>query len=240
MMPNKLSFKSWNKIWHRCKDICRKHPKKALLGILCVPLLTIILNDQYISWAYHDAVYASIDAVPAHDVALVLGTSRIYDGHINRFYLGRIEAAAALYHAGKVRALVVSGDNSRDDYNEPELMKQDLIAYGVPEEHISCDFAGFSTLDSVHRIEKIFGQERYLIVSQDFHIRRALFIAGALDHQASAYAAPGPGSWFWLKVRCREVLARGKAFAEVCILQTGPRFLGPPIDPVLKQSLSSR
>jgi SanA protein len=142
------------------------------------------------------------------------------------FYLSRIEAAAQLYKAGKVQALVVSGDNGRVEYDEPTQMKNDLIAMGVPAEFITCDYAGFSTLDSVHRAERVFQESEYIVVSQAFHVRRALFIAADRGHNAVGYAVSTPGGFWGAKVRLREVLARVKAVLQVHALGSDPKYLG--------------
>src|SRR5690606_11301793 len=120
---------------------------------------------------------ARVDDLAPRPVALVLGTSRMLaDGRPNRYYAFRIEAALALFHAGKCEKIVVSGDNGTVTYNEPEDMKADLIAGGVPEERIVCDYAGFRTLDSVVRFKEVFGQTTGIVVSQRFHNERAIFI----------------------------------------------------------------
>ncbi|MCP4093596.1 MAG: hypothetical protein GY747_09110 [Planctomycetes bacterium] len=126
-----------------------------------------------------------------------------------------IAAAAKLFHAGKVRGIAVSGDNGTKEYNEPEQMKADLVAQGVPSGFITCDYAGFSTLDSILRIEQVFQERAYIVVSQEFHVRRALFLAAKPGHDAVGFAVPGPTGYWGTKVRVREVLARTKAFLDV-------------------------
>lgn len=178
-------------------------------------------------------VYTNVADTPNRPIALVLGTSRTVEGgRMNLFYTPRIDAAAELYHAGKVRAIVVSGDNGSTDYNEPELMKKDLIARGVAARHITCDYAGFSTLDSILRIEAVFQENAYIVVSQEFHVRRALFLAAKPGHDAVGLAVPGPEGYWGIKVRLREVLARSKAFLDVYLFDSEPTFLGPKIQVV--------
>jgi SanA protein len=165
--------------------------------------------------------------MPPADVALVLGSSRMLaDGRVNYFYTARLDAAAELFRLGKVRGIVVSGDNSRSDYDEPTSMKADLVACGVPERFITCDYAGFSTLDSVRRVSRVFGQRRVVVVSQRFHVERALVLARRDGLEAHGCAAADAACWWQVRVRLREVLARGKAVLDVA-LRREAKFLGP-------------
>ncbi len=177
-------------------------------------------------------IHETTDGLPPADVALVLGTARsIGSGGANSFYGPRLDLAAELFRAGKVRGIIVSGDNSRSDYSEPDDMKADLVARGVPERFVTCDYAGFSTLDSVKRVSRVFGQSRVIVVSQWFHVERALFLARADGLEArGCVAAEAPLGWR-VRVRLREVLARGKAVIDVA-LGRGPKFLGSR-EPVL-------
>ena len=183
--------------------------------------------DRHVGSRAAGRAYFSVRKVPARPVALLLGTSKwVARGRPNLFYLFRIRAAARLFHAGKVRAILVSGDNSTRHYNEPETMKADLIAAGVPEKYITLDFAGRRTLDSVVRAKTIFGQSAITVVSQHFHSARALYIADAHGMDAVAYLAKGTRGRRRLRVRLREVVARARAFLDVNLLDTRPHFGG--------------
>ena len=187
----------------------------------------IAFCDLHVARASDELVYSSVADTPGRQVALVLGTAKyVQGGRLNLFYQPRIEAAADLFHAGKVRGIIASGDNGRIGYDEPMQMKADLIALGVPAEFITCDYAGFRTLDSVHRIERVFQESDYIVVSQDFHVRRALYIAASRGHNAVGLAVRTPGGYWGLKVRLREILARTKAVLDVNILRTDPKYLG--------------
>ena len=195
----------------------------AVLGV-CGGLA---ICDSYVAGASSGRVYSNVSDVPARPVALVLGTAKyVQGGWVNMYYTPRIEAAAKLFHAGKVRGIIVSGDNGRTEYDEPTHMKGDLIALGVPHEFITCDYAGFRTLDSVHRIEQVFRQSEYIVVSQEFHVQRALYIARGRGHNAVGLAVQTPGGASGFRVRLREVFARTKAILDVNILKTGPKYLG--------------
>jgi len=170
------------------------------------------------------------DSVPGHRTALVLGCARtLSNGRPNQYFLHRIRTAAALYRAGRVDCLIVSGDNHRVGYDEATDMRDALVDEGVPADRISRDFAGFRTLDSVIRAREVFCQEKFVIVSQRFHNERALFIARAHGIDAVALDAPDVATLGGLKTRVREAFARTKAVADVWLFGTEPRFLGPKV-----------
>lgn len=185
--------------------------------------------DGHVAARAAGRVYDNIDEIPQRDVALVLGTSKYANGRLNSFYASRIRAAAALYNAGKVDGILVSGDNGSDDYNEPAEMKADLVALGVPADYITADYAGFRTLDSIYRAEEVFGLQTYTVVSQPFHLERALYLAGQRGQDAIGFAAYGPSGYWGRRVRAREVLARALAVLDVELLRREPRFLGEPV-----------
>jgi len=210
--------------------------KKALvwilLGLMCLSAAVVVFAiwaDGHVAARAAGRVYDSIDDVPHRDVALVLGTSKYANGRLNSFYTARIRAAAELYNAGKVDGILVSGDNGSDDYNEPAQMKEDLVALGVPADYITADYAGFRTLDSIYRAEEVFGLQTYTVVSQPFHLERALYLAGQRGQDVIGYAANGPAGYWGRRVRAREVLARTLAVLDVEVLGREPRFLGEPV-----------
>jgi SanA protein len=176
------------------------------------------------SWGrLHD----DLETMPPCEVALVLGTSdRLPGGGPNLFFRHRMEAAAALYHAGAVRHLLVSGDNRSPYYNEPRAMQRALVELGVPAEAITLDYAGLRTLDSVVRAREIFGQEKVVIVTQRFHNRRAVFLANRLGLDAIGFNAEPVRFPNGVRPRMRELLARCKAVLDVTVLNTQPRHLG--------------
>ena len=162
--------------------------------------------------------------MPTHKVGLLLGTNPyLKNGSPNKYFTYRIEAAVALYEAGKIQYILVSGDNHKLGYNEPEEMKQALISKGVPEDRIVLDYAGFRTLDSVVRAKEVFGNEQFIIISQQFHNERALFLALHNDIKAVGFNAQDVTAYYGFKTRLREYLARTKLFLD---LQWGvkPKF----------------
>ncbi|MFT5906086.1 MAG: SanA protein [Cryomorphaceae bacterium] len=156
-------------------------------------------------------------------VALVFGCAEKINGYNNLYFKYRIEAAHDLWKAGKVRGFIVSGDNSRDDYNEPEDMKQSLMKKGVPADKIVCDYAGLRTMDSVVRVEKIFGIKKVILVSQRFHNERAAYIAQKRGIDAIGYNAQDVKG---RETQKREYLARVRMWMDENILKTTPKYLG--------------
>lgn len=168
----------------------------------------------------------TIEQVPDARAAVVLGCVRILkDGSRNRFYGYRIRAAADLYKAGNVKAVIVSGDNHVKGYDEPSDMKEDLVAAGIPAEKVVCDYAGFRTLDSVVRAKEVFGAERFIVVSQPFHVRRALFLAWGFGCDAYGYAAEDVRGINSVMTLLREQLAKIAALMDV-VIRRQPKFLG--------------
>lgn len=193
-----------------------------------IAFLTIglIAVDGYVSLSTKERIYTEVAQVPEQPIALLLGTAKYYQGLPNLYYEYRIRAAVELFESGKVRAILVSGDNSEKNYNEPQEMKDDLIARGIPDEYITLDYAGFRTLDSIVRAKAIFGQSSLIVISQEFHCQRAIFIANNSGMTAFGYVAETVPLRWGFKVRSREILARFVAFLDVKILNRQPKFLG--------------
>ncbi|MGK7396868.1 MAG: SanA/YdcF family protein [Candidatus Cyclobacteriaceae bacterium M3_2C_046] len=172
-------------------------------------------------------VYDAIENVPSHMVTVVLGTSkRLVTGADNPFFHFRMQTAANLFKQGKTRHIIVSGDNNTIYYNEPIDMKKALMELGVPEYAITLDYAGFRTLDSIVRSKEIFGQEEFIIVTQEFHTYRAVFISQFYDIRAVAMAAKNLEFKESVSVRIREFFARPKAVLDLYLLHKSPKFLG--------------
>ena len=209
----------------RVRSQLRPRLRRVLVGLLVLALAPLAC-DVWISLSTR--VHRDVHAVPSNAVALVLGTARLHDGRPNRFYTARLEAARDLYQAGAVRGILVSGDNGRPDYDEPGAMREDLVRLGVPAEHVTCDYAGFRTLDSVVRAKRVFGLDRVTVVSQPFHAERAVFLARRNGLDAIAFGAQDPALGSWLEIRAREVAARCLAVWDAAVGR-GPRFLGPPV-----------
>jgi len=176
-------------------------------------------------------IFTSIEKIPPKRAVLVLGCSKyLKNGRVNYFYKYRIEATVKLFKARKVKAIIVSGDNSNKDYDEPTQMHDDLVKAGIPSKYIQLDYAGFRTLDSIVRAKAIFDLEDYIIVSQRFHLERAIFIAHAKRQKVVGFVAKGFPNTIWAKrMRRRELLARVKAFLDVHIFGVEPKFYGKKV-----------
>lgn len=205
--------------------------KKVLFRfILIAPLITIALvwgSNAWVHSSSNDFIFDQTKNVPNNKVGLVLGTAaKTIHGRPNLFFKNRMEAAAALYHAGKVTHLLVSGDNHTRSYNEPEAMREALIKKGVPVHAITLDFAGFRTFDSVVRAKEVFGQATFVVISQPFHNERAIFIARSKGIEAVGFNAKKVAARVSPRTYIREYFARVKAVLDVYVLGTEPKFLG--------------
>ncbi len=208
--------------------IKRKFVWTALLGIA----------SAFLAWggsafAIHAAsagrVYerATIASVPRCRAAVLLGCVKtLPNGMENLYFSRRVAGAAELYKAGKVGCIIVSGDNHRRGYDEPSDMKDALVQLGIPADRIVCDYAGFRTLDSVVRAKRVFGLDTFIVVSQEDHVRRAVFTARGFGCDAYGYAAEDVNGRYSLKTRAREQLAKIGAVVDV-VIRRGPKFLGP-------------
>ncbi|AAF09774.1 vancomycin high temperature exclusion protein [Deinococcus radiodurans] len=193
-------------------------------------LAGVLLPQIVVPLAAWGRTFDRPEDLPARHVGLVLGTSKyLASGRVNRYYLYRIDAAEAAYKAGKVRVLLLSGDNSSVSYDEPTTMKEDLLERGIPAEQLVLDYAGFRTLDSVVRAAEVFGTRQFTLISQPFHNERAIFLARTRGLDAAALNARDVTGRSGLKVQGREVLARVKAVLDV-LRGKGPKFLGEPVD----------
>lgn len=201
------------------------------IAALAAAVLVVVFGCEW--WIARQAegrCYDDVKATPDAPVAVVLGTSpRMPDGRANLFFLPRMEAAAALFKAGKVKALIVSGDNGTRGYDEPTEMKRMLVQMAVPEARVVCDYAGFRTLDSVVRAKEVFGQQRVIFVSQRFHNARAIYLAKAFGIEAIGLNAADVPVTLSVKTFLREKLACVKAMLDVNVLGTQPKFLGEKV-----------
>lgn len=199
--------------------------------VLAIGLMGILICNLLVSNTSASKLYNDRNGIPENRVGLVLGTSKyLSDGSENLFFTYRLEAAAELYIMGKIDHIIVSGDNRMENYNEPREMKRVLVRLGVPSGKVHFDFAGFRTLDSVVRCKEVFGQNKFTIISQQFHNERALFIARKRGIDAIAFNAKDVGLQAGFKTNMREILARVKVVIDLYILNTQPRFLGEKIE----------
>ncbi|EMR02200.1 SanA/YdcF family protein [Cesiribacter andamanensis] len=200
---------------------------KIVLTSAFAVLLLLIACNIWVILSTNKHVYSELRDVPSSKVALVLGTSRRFaDGRPNTYFENRIDAAARLYKEGKIKHLILSGDNRTQYYNEPRDMQNALVKRGIPEEAITLDYAGLRTLDSMARSKLIFGQEELIVVTQKFHSYRAVFIGEYYDINTVAYAADELPLRESINILFREFLARPMAVLDLYVLRKAPRHLG--------------
>ncbi|MBK9924608.1 MAG: YdcF family protein [Anaerolineales bacterium] len=182
----------------------------GLLGLLLPRLITTLY-----AW---NKIYTA-DSAPSERVAIVFGAGLRYDGTPTAVLRDRVETGAALYFSGKVEKLLMSGDNRVVEYNEPESMRQYAISLGVPNEAIVLDYAGRRTYDTCYRAKAIFGVQNTILVTQKFHLARALFLCNSLGIKAVGVEANNltyrkSSLLIW---NIREQLATFTAFMDVYV-----------------------
>ncbi|GGT07519.1 SanA/YdcF family protein [Streptomyces chromofuscus] len=182
-----------------------------------------------------DRLRTTADA-PRTDVAVVFGAG-LWNGEPSPYLAHRLDAAAELYRAGRVEVVLVSGDNSRADYDEPDAMRAYLTRQGVPDARIVSDYAGFDTWDSCVRARKIFGVDEAVLISQGFHIRRAVALCEAAGVVSYGVGVDERHDATWYYGGVREILAAGKGALDV-VFRPDPRFLGPR-EPGVERALAA-
>ena len=192
-----------------------------LIVALAVPNLIVFLGGR--------GSTTDTREVPHAQAALVLGAQVMPNGAPSSMLSDRIDAAAELYEAGKVDKLLLSGDHSRVNYDEVGTMKRILLARGIPARDIFTDHAGFDTWDSAQRAKRVFDVRSAIVVTQKFHMARALYDARQAGLTATGYAADRrPYGRVMRRLQVREAAARVKTLADA-ITGADPHFLGPEL-----------
>jgi SanA protein len=206
----------------------RKYKIIILTSIVVIFVLTIWANIA-VNQSANKFISNDLAHVEPNNVGLLLGTSRnLKNGAKNDFFFNRIDAAVELYKGGKIRNIIISGDNSKTDYNEPADMKVELVKNGIPDSLIYLDYAGFRTLDAVVRAKEIFGQNSFIVISQKFHNERAVYLARKFGINAFGYNAKEVKAYKGFKTKLREYFARDKMFLDL-IFGMKPKFMGEKI-----------
>ncbi|MET9404756.1 ElyC/SanA/YdcF family protein [Streptomyces sp. NPDC002935] len=201
----------------------RKGQRRAVQTLMAVCVLALLPA----TWMYvttGDRLRTTADA-PRTEVAIVFGAG-LWKGEPSPYLAHRLDAAAKLYRAGRIDVVLVTGDNSREDYDEPDAMRTYLTSRGVPGRRIVSDYAGFDTWDSCVRARKIFGVQEAVLISQDFHIRRALALCRAAGVRSYGIGVDAKHDATWYYGGTREIFAAGKAALDA-VFEPDPRFLGP-------------
>lgn len=190
---------------------------------------SILLIDQYVQRTGSKYITGS-EEVPKADAILVLGAYVFSDGTVSCMLNDRLTEAYELYKSGKADKILVSGDHGRKDYDEVNAMKKFLIEQNIPEKDVFMDHAGFNTYESIYRARDIFQVKKVIIVTQEYHLMRAVFIARELGLEAFGIASDQRNYGEVMTIyRLREVAARNKDFFTAKFLKPQPTFLGETI-----------
>ena len=200
--------------------------------LLCV---VVLLPAMWVFATADDRLRTTAD-VPRTDVAVVFGAGLLWNGEPSIFLANRLDAAANLYREGRVNVILVTGDNSSHHYNEPHSMRHYLTHRGVPADRIVSDYAGFDTWDSCVRAKKIFSVDRAILVSQGFHIRRAVALCQDAGVDSYGVSAADHHDAVWYYGATRELFAASKA-AWDAVVEPDPQFLGPK-EPGVERALA--
>ena len=213
-----------------------KFIRNLFLAIVSLGLLALFL-PRLITAIYGWTRIYTVGSAPTEGAAVVFGAGLTRGGYPTAVLRDRVETAAQLYFAGKVKKLLMSGDNRSDNYNEPAAMSEYALSLGVPQDAIVLDYAGLRTYDTCYRAKAIFGLKSALLVTQQFHMPRALFTCNILGIQASGVEANNI-HYFPLLVliwNIREQLATVGAFVDIYISKPIP-VLGNP-EPIFSEAL---
>ena len=192
----------------------------VILGLIGLGLALGI--SAYVVHSTKDAILTQEDTPPQDlDCILVLGCGIHPDGSPTPMLASRLARGAELYEAGWADKILLSGDDSGEDYNELASMERVILELGVPQEALVMDHAGFSTYESIYRAKHEFGMQRVVIVTQEYHLYRALYLADALGLDAYGVAAAPRNDAGQIGRSLREILARNKDFFTA-ILQPIP------------------
>ncbi|KJR49513.1 SanA protein [Desulfosporosinus sp. I2] len=210
--------------------------KKRLKQVMLIPVLLLILAstsmlviNQAVESVGRNYIVNS-DEVPNADAILVLGAYVFPNGTVSTMLNDRLTTGYELYEQGKAPKLIVSGDHGRKDYDEVNSMKSFLKDKGVPNQDVFMDHAGFSTYESLYRARDIFEVKKVIIVTQEYHLMRAVYVARALGMEAYGVAADRRDYGQAMKMyKIREIAARNKDFVWTNIIKPKPTFLGDTI-----------
>jgi len=217
--------------------------KRLLFRVVMLPLLVIgafiLFCNLWVVLSTNSRVYDSIDEVKNNSIGLVLGTAKkVAPTSPNPHFEHRMAAAMELFREGKINHLLVSGDGGSRYYNEPRDMTAKLVSLKVPEKAISSDNSGYRTLDSIIRAKKIYGLNEVTIISDGFHVNRALFVARKMGLDAIAFSSQPVKLKYSLNTRLREYLARVLVVLDLYVFDTQPEQMGDPVSIVVSKAVS--
>lgn len=200
-----------------------------LAAVLILPVFAVLAIDRWVESSTEAFIFNNVDEAPPAQAAIVLG-ARVYpNGHPSPVLADRLLTGVALYRAGKVRKLLLSGDHGQLEYDEVNAMRDYVRSLGVPARDIFMDHAGFSTYETMFRARDVFGLRDAVVVTQGFHLPRAVFIARRLGLDAAGVTADRRRYVGEEYLRYRDALARAKDVIQLYVLKSRPTFLGPAI-----------
>ncbi|MDZ8107154.1 MAG: ElyC/SanA/YdcF family protein [Nostoc sp. DedQUE12a] len=205
------------------------HHRLIFKLLLLTATISPLALNYYVNAITSDRRYTQPQQIPAGRVAIVFGAGIYPDGTLSPMLSDRVSAAVELYKLGRVQKLLMTGDNSRDDYNEVVAMQNYAVERGVPAQDITLDYAGFSTYESCYRAKDIFGIKQAVLITQKFHLPRAVYTCDRLGVKAIGLGTPDWESYSFQTVMystLREQLSSLKALWEVNITRPQPTFLG--------------
>lgn len=184
-------------------------------GLAILLFLLLVVSNKIIEHNARGKVFSTIHDIPKTEYAIVLGTNpRLESGDDNPYFVTRIDAAAKLYASGRVRFLIMSGNDKNGVFNEPHEMKIAAVKKGVPAKAIILDSHCKRTYDSILRAKLVYHLKRFIVVSQKFHNERAVYIGEKNGLEVIGYNAKDIDGYFSLKTRAREYFARIRAFSD--------------------------
>lgn len=199
----------------------------SLLIMIIIGLLIILGINFYVKNNAKQSIVSINKLNKYYDAILVLGAG-LRNGKPSPVLKDRLDTAYEVYESGASNKIIVSGDHGTKTYDEVNVMKNYLIDKGVPSENIFMDHAGFSTYDSIYRAKEIFQTEKIIIITQEFHLYRSLYIANKLDIKSSGVSATLRHYTGETSFELREILARDKDFFKT-IIKPKSKCLGDPI-----------
>ncbi len=205
-----------------------KKYKNYILGFILLIIIIIASINIHINTKSKHYIYTKTEDVPECYTAIVLGALVSNTGYPSSFLKDRMDVAIELYNTKKIKRFLLSGDHGRKNYDEVNSMKNYLLSKGINTEDIFLDHAGFDTYSTIVRAKEIFGVDRAIIVTQEFHLARAVYIARSKGIEAFGIKADRQNYYSLVRLKIRESIAKVKAFSEV-MTNKKPRFLGNKI-----------
>lgn len=210
-------------------EFLRKYKKLFLYGVgvvILLPILAVVFSFGAIYFSTREFIYDDVEKLPEAQVAVVLGAAILRSGDLSPVLRHRADTAILIYNAGKVEKILVTGDNSSLSHNEVNPVRKYLIKAGIPEEDIFLDHAGFDTYSSMYRARDIFLTETSIVVTQGFHLPRAIYISRSLG--VTTYGMRADQGTYRFRNNIRELGADVKAVFNL-IIKRQPKYLGEEI-----------